>query len=255
VPPEQHVSAVNPMPVPLRPMILCLASVLAACAATPPGAEYNDPYEAQNRGVHQANKEIDQALFGGGGRSGIVPTLPVPVARGLSNATANLGAPSNVVNSVLQGRPEPAITNTLRFVINSTVGIAGLFDPATAIGVPRDDTDFGETLAVWGAPEGAYQELPFLGPSTERDTAGKIVDWVLDPVGHLVGRPEGTYITGIRLGSRVGDRQRFADTYESILYDSADSYAQARLLYLQNRRFDLGEEEVVFDPYEDPYGQ
>jgi phospholipid-binding lipoprotein MlaA len=232
-----------------------LALAVAGCTAQQPGAAFNDPYEAQNRGVHDANKDIDSALFGGGGRKGVVPPLPVPVARGLSNATANLGAPSNVVNSILQGRPEPAITNTLRFVINSTVGIAGLFDPATAIGIQRDDTDFGETLAVWGAPEGAYQELPFLGPSTERDTAGKIVDWVLDPVGNLVGAPESAYITGVRLGGKIGDRQRFADTYESILYGSADSYAQARLLYLQNRRFELGQEETVIDPYEDPYGQ
>jgi phospholipid-binding lipoprotein MlaA len=243
------------MSVPLRHSIFLLVLGLAGCTAPQPGAEFNDPYEAQNRGVHAANKDIDRALFGGVGRKGVVPTLPVPIARGLSNATANLAAPSNVVNSVLQGRPEPAVTNTLRFVINSTVGIAGLFDPASAIGIARDDTDFGETLAVWGAPEGAYQELPFLGPSTERDTAGKVVDWVLDPVGNLVGAPESTYITGVRLGGKIGDRQRFADTYESILYGSADSYAQARLLYLQNRRFDLGEEAAVFDPYEDPYGQ
>ncbi len=243
------------MSVPLRHSVVLLAFGLAACTAAQPGAEFNDPYEAQNRAVHDANKEIDRTLFGGGGQKGVVPALPVPLARGLSNATANLSAPSNVVNSVLQGRPEPAVTNTLRFVINSTVGIAGLFDPASAIGIARDDTDFGETLSVWGAPEGAYQELPFLGPSTERDTAGKIVDWVLDPVGNLVGAPESTYITGVRLGGKIGDRQRFADTYESILYGSADSYAQARLLYLQNRRFDLGEEAAVIDPYEDPYGQ
>ncbi len=242
---------------PLRPCLalVVMAVALAACTRAEPGAEYNDPYEAQNRTVHQANKDIDRTLFGSPDTRGVVPTLPKPLADGLSNVTGNLRGPSNIVNSLLQGRPEPVVSNTFRFLINSTVGLAGLFDPATAIGLPDDDTDFGETLAVWGVPEGAYLELPLLGPSTERDLAGKVVDMVLDPVGNLVDAPESDYIAGVRLGGRIGDRQRFADTYESILYGSADSYAQARLLYLQNRRFDLGQEEDVFDPYEDPYGQ
>lgn len=242
---------------PLRPSAALLIAAIAvtACSRAEPGAEFNDPFEVQNRAVHEANKDVDRTLFGSPDSNGVVPTLPKPLADGLSNVAGNLRGPSNIVNSILQGRPEPVISNAFRFLINSTVGLAGLFDPATAIGLPKDDTDFGETLAVWGVPEGAYLEIPLLGPSTERDMAGKIVDAFLDPVGNLVDAPESDYITGVRLGGRIGDRQRFADTYESILYDSADSYAQARLLYLQNRRFELGQEEDVFDPYEDPYGQ
>ena len=101
--------------------------------------------------------------------------------------------------------------------------------------------------------EGAYLEVPFLGPSTERDLVGTVVDIALDPVNIIASTNEHTAITIGRLTAKVGNRQRFADTYESILYDSADSYAQARLLYLQNRHYELGIEEETFDPYEDPY--
>jgi phospholipid-binding lipoprotein MlaA len=244
------------------PAALLTVIALAGCAGgagTTRGASgLNDPLEDTNRRTHEFNKAFDQTLFGGGGRRGLVPILPDPVARGLSNVQTNLGSPSNVINSVLQGRPGPAVTNTFRFVINTTVGIGGIFDPSTALGLPREDTDVGETLAVWGVGEGAYLEVPFLGPSTGRDFTGTLVDSVLDPVAHVLGRPERYYADGARLGGAIGNRQRFADTFESILYESADSYAQSRLLYLQNRRFELGEEtgeDDLIDPYEDPYAE
>lgn len=234
---------------------LVLAGMLAGCAAPQTGADISDPYEAQNRAVHADNKALDQVLFGGGGREGVVPTIPKPVAQGLSNVTANLAAPSNVVNGILQGRTDTVVANTFRFLINSTLGIGGIFDPATAIGIARDDTDFGETLYVWGVAEGAYLEVPVLGPSTERDLAGMAVDLALNPANFILDRPESGIATGMKLGAKVGDRQRYSDAVESILYDSADSYAQARLLYLQNRRFELGQEEQTYDPFGDPYAQ
>ena len=97
--------------------------------------------------------------------------------------------------------------------------------------------------------------VPFAGPTTERDLVGSFVDILIDPVNIVVGEPEQYYVTGARLAGKAADRQRYGDTVDSILYESADSYAQMRLLYLQNRRFELGIEEEVFDPYEDPYGQ
>jgi phospholipid-binding lipoprotein MlaA len=234
---------------------LLLVALAGACTRAVPGADFNDPYEQQNRAVHDQNKALDRFLFGAPDRKGVVPTLPVPVADGLGNLAANLGEPGDVVNSLLQGRLEPVVTNTFRFVINTTVGIGGIFDPATALGLPENDTDFGQTLAVWGAGEGAYLELPILGPSTERDLAGMIVDFALDPVAALAGPENAGIATAARLGSAIGSRQRYSDTVESILYESADSYAQARLLYLQNRRFQLGEETDEFDPFEDPYAE
>ncbi|MDI3338347.1 VacJ family lipoprotein [Defluviimonas aestuarii] len=233
--------------------ILLLAG---ACSAPEPGSEFNDPHEAHNRAVHEENLAMDRALFGGG-KPDKKPLLPQPVANTLGNVADNLGTPSDVVNNVLQVRPKPALTNTVRFVVNSTVGILGLFDPATAMGIYADETDFGETLHVWGVREGAYLVVPVAGPTTERDLAGKVVDAIIDPVGALTGPPESYYIGAAKLGGKVADRQRYGDTIDSILYESADSYAQMRLLYLQNRHFELGieDEADVFDPYEDPYAQ
>lgn len=246
-------SAPFPIRLPARFAALSLG-LLAACTAPEPGAEFNDPFEEQNRAVHAENLAIDRAFFGGG-KPDRKPLLPQPVADGLGNVADNLTMPGAVVNSLLQGRPEPALRNTFRFVINSMIGIAGIFDPATAMGVDAKDTDFGETLHVWGAPEGAFLVLPVAGPTTERDLAGKVVDTVLDPVGWVVGEPETYYVAAAKLGGKVADRQRFGDTVDSILYESADSYAQMRLIYLQNRRFELGIEQDVIDPFEDPYGQ
>ncbi|OYX44874.1 MAG: hypothetical protein B7Z02_03385 [Rhodobacterales bacterium 32-67-9] len=234
-------------------VFLLATLALGACSTPEPGAEFNDPFEEQNRAVHAENVAIDRML--GGGKPDRKPFLPKPVAEGLSNVSGNLGMPSAVVNSLLQARPGPAVQNAARFVVNTTVGIGGIFDPATAIGLFEDDTDFGETLHVWGAPEGAFLVVPVAGPTTERDLVGKIVDFVIDPMSGVFQEPEEYYVAAIKLGGKVADRQRYGDAIDSILYGSADSYAQMRLLYLQNRHFELGIEAEVFDPYEDPYGQ
>ncbi len=232
---------------------------LGACSTAQPGVEFSDPYEAQNRKVHDFNVAFDKALFSKSDDTEKKSGIPAPVLRTVSNFGGNLGLPGKVLNSVLQGRPEPAVKNTFRFLVNSTLGLGGIFDPASSsFGLPETDTDFGETLHVWGASEGAYLELPILGPSTERDAAGKVVDHLIDPLGFILPRPESTYVTGAKIASKVSDRLRFGDTVDSILHESADSYAQTRLLYLQNRRFELGMETTTdadaYDPYEDPYG-
>ena len=140
----------------------------------------------------------------------------------------------------------------MRFVINSTLGFGGLFDVASDFGIEDHETDFGETLHVWGAGEGAYVELPFLGPSTQRDAVGKVVDLFTNPLSYTLDDPESYYGPVASVASGLGNRGRFSDTIDSILYDSADSYAQARLIYLQNRRFELGQEDqgAEIDPFE-----
>lgn len=234
---------------------LVAAVLLAGCDRPQPGAEFNDPYEASNRRVHAFNTAVDRTFFGSPDHKGLIPKIPTPISVGFSNFANNLGMPSAVLNSLLQLKPGPALQDTLRFAVNSTVGIGGLFDPASKIGIPADQADFGETLHVWHAPEGVYLEAPFLGPTTARDLTGTLVDLVTDPVGTVVTHREANAISLGRLTAKVGNRQRFADTYESILYESADSYAQARLMYLQNRHYDLGIEDTSVDPYEDPYAQ
>jgi phospholipid-binding lipoprotein MlaA len=235
-------------------MVLALAlSALGACAAPAPPAEPFDPSEAQNRKTHAFNKSLDKALFGPASE-GYGTAIPEPVQRGVQNFAGNLDLPGDVLNGILQGRPGRAAENTVRFVLNTTIGVGGLFDPARAIGVEGKPTDFGETLHVWGVAEGAYQELPGLGPSTDRDTVGRVVDIFINPVRLAVPDEGRLALTGLGAVSTLGDRYRFGDTVDSILYESADSYAQTRLLYLQNRRFELGQTTAETD-FEDPYAE
>lgn len=229
-------------------------TVLAGCAA-PPAPDVNDPYEAANRRTHEFNRSLDRALVRPAATA-YVTVLPAPVTQGVSNFAGNLGLPSTVANALLQARFADAAHNTSRFLVNSTIGIGGLFDPAGAMGLTEREADFGGTLHAWGMGEGAYLELPFIGPSTERDALGLVVDTLADPLDHMLPKPERYYAKAAKIGSKLGDRGRYADTVDSILYESADSYAQARLLYLQNRRYELGQEvsdDAFVDPYEDIY--
>lgn len=238
----------------LRHLPLLVLTGLAACAQAPATSDA-DPYEQANRKMHGFNKAVDHAIFGN--VDGISPTADV-VFTHVSNFSDNLSLPGKVVNSLLQGRPEPAIKNTFRFAINSTLGLAGIFDPAgNDFSLPETDTDFGETLHVWGAAEGDYVELPIKGPSTERDAIGLVVDYAIDPMGNVLSSGMKTLKTTAFVGSKVGDRLRYDDTIDSLLYESADSYAQMKLLYLQKRRYELGTTagSENYDPYDDPYGQ
>lgn len=231
--------------------VAALAMALAGCAAPPPPSQPYDPDEVNNRQRHEFNKALDRSIvqplsgaIGGKGTGAI--------GRGVANFSDNLDVPGDVVNNILQLRLGRAAENTLRFVINTTIGLGGVLDPAKEIGLGGKTTDFGETLHVWGVPEGAYQELPFIGPSTDRDTVGKAVDVALNPLRFVLPARAAWVPTVASVGSRLGDRARFSSTVDSILYDSADSYAQTRLLYLQNRRFELGQtvsDDDFFDPY------
>ena len=244
----------------LVPLLFGLA--LAGCSVPEhplaPG-EVHDPYEGLNRPVHSFNRGVDRALIGPVSRAYVAVTAD-QVQQGVDNFSNNLGNPSNAVNSLLQGRPDRAMVALGRFVVNSTIGVLGLMDPASHIGLEPARTDFGETLAVWGVQEGAYQELPLLGPSTERATAGLVMDVFMDPLSfRYTGRKLRRTRTIATSFQRVGDRGRNAETVEGILYRSEDSYAQLRSAYIQNRRFKVaggtGQSNNTdeMDPYEDPY--
>ncbi len=184
----------------------------------------------------------------------VAAAVPVEITGPVSNFADNVSLPGMVDNGLLQGDIGGSATNTFRFLINTTIGIGGLLDPAGAIGLAEESTDFGETLSVWGVPEGAYLVLPLLGPSTERDAVGTLVDLVFDPLQSVGTVPQLDYGTGAKVADLAISRGRFMDTIDSVLYESADSYAQARLVYLQNRRFELGEEPPVgddIDPFSD----
>lgn len=240
--------------------IVALAT-LSACT-TPDGTEVSqdgifDPHEEHNRRTHAFNKDVDRAILRPVATS-YSTVVPDGIEDNVSHFANNLSVPGAIVNQVLQGDLNNATRNLVRFSINSTFGFAGLADVASDWGLPERDADFGQTLAVWGVPQGAYVELPLLGPSTERATAGMVVDLVLDPLNALHPADAEIARNGKVLAG-VGARGRFAETVDSILYDSADSYAATRDIYLQNRAFELGkagvEEDIAADPYADIFGE
>jgi len=240
----------------IKMALMPLLVLLAACAGPEVASGIYDPFETENRRTHEVNRKLDRVLLRpSSGAYGKI--LPEEVRNGVGNFSSNLSMPSIVLNDLLQMQIGDAIHNSARLIVNTTLGLGGLFDVATKGGIPVRSSDFGETLHVWGFKEGAYIELPLLGPSTTRDTFGGVVNLILDPVGHMVAPRHRIVVTATSAASSLGDRYRYTDTIDSILYESADSYAQARLLYLENRRFQLGigegEEDDLYDIYDESY--
>jgi phospholipid-binding lipoprotein MlaA len=212
---------------------------VSACARPDVSRGTYDPYEVQNRAIHQDNRKLDKFLLRPVSQGyGLI--LPPELRRGVSNVASNLSVPGVVVNDLLQFNLRNAGHNTLRFLLNSTVGLGGLLDPA-AEKFPLRRNDFGQTLYVWGAGEGVYLELPLFGPSTTRDTMGALVDLAMDPLRLFAPKDVATASTIASAADIANSRYTYSDTVDSILYDSEDSYAQSRLLYLENRRFQLGD--------------
>lgn len=230
-------------------MLLVAGLALAGCAATPEPGRIADPLEPMNRKTHAFNKAVDTHLVkrvsGGASAGGTGQAV-----QAVGNFGANLALPGKAVNHLLQGKPAPAVRTTFRFLVNSTLGFAGMLDPAGKdFALPEEDTDFGQTLAVWGVGEGVYLELPLIGPSSSRDAAGRVVDIVIDPMRGWLNRDQYLIGMGARIASKAGERGRFGDSVDSVLYESADSYAQTRLIWSQHRRHELGQEGEAIDPY------
>lgn len=247
------------MPFLLRPLkflvALILAVSVAACAKQDPVArnagEVYDPLENTNRAIHNFNRGLDRVAFRPASK-GYVAVVPSDMVTSFGLFAENLSMPGQAVNALLQGDLKTSGIAVSRFLINSVLGIGGLGDPASDFNIPEVDTDFGETLHVWGVGEGAYMELPLLGPSTGRDAAGIAVDLVLNPLGYVEQNTAENISIYAEVVRRLGDRGTYSDTIDSILYESADSYAQSRLIYLQNRRFQLGDGAEIqeIDPFE-----
>ncbi len=243
----------------LKPLIVVsVLAVLSACTTRPPEGvqqgEAFDPYESNNRGIHKFNLGVDRFLFRPASK-GYVKIVPDPMVTSFNHFAENLTMPGQAVDYLLQGNLKQSGNALLQFVINTTVGGLGLSAPADELNLPPVDTDFGETLHVWGFGEGAYVELPLYGPSTQRDSIGVIVNLFSNPINFSPVRPVDNIGVYAEIVRRMGDRGRFSDTVDSILYESADSYAQARTIYLQNRRFELArdDEETYLGLYDDPY--
>lgn len=151
-------------------------------AAEPKKAKLNgDPYERLNKKLFSFNDGLDRYLMTPISR-GYDKVTPGPVGRGVTNFFNNLGEPRVVLNGALQGKPGQAISDSIRFLVNTTLGIGGLFDVARYLGLKRHNEDFGQTLAVWGVKRSSYFVIPILGPSSVRDGIGELVDFFTYPL-------------------------------------------------------------------------
>ena len=203
--------------------------------------EINDCFEKVNRGIFAFNQGLDKVIFkplATGYRK-----LPQPIRSGASNALGNLGNVVTIPNNILQGQIKDAGVNTLRFVINTTLGIGGLFDVASYYGLEkRDREDYGQTLGTWGVGEGCYFVLPVLGPTTVRDSVGSLVNVMGGDAWYNVTIANDTqyfneadyYLS--RITSGVDFRAKNLESFDSLEKTSLDLYASVRSLYLQDRR-------------------
>lgn len=232
---------------------LAVSLTLGGCADTGgTGEAASDPYERQNRAIHAFNKGADKNVLRPASNA-YAAVVPRPARVGLSNGVSNLNQPIQFINHTLQGDIDEAARTFLRFAVNTVFGFGGLLDVAGDAGLNDEPTDFGETLAVWGVREGAYIELPLLGPSSERDLAGRVVDFAMNPTRYVIDTPESNYVMAAQALDILHQRKELAGIIDALLYESADSYAAARIAYLQNKANAVGGGNVTEDDLEDPY--
>ncbi|MEM8937053.1 MAG: VacJ family lipoprotein, partial [Pseudomonadota bacterium] len=197
-----------------------------------------DPWEGFNRSMFAINTTLDKAIL-------------VPLAKGyravthkkqrkgFANLLANLRTPVILINDLLQGEFKRAGNTASRFVINTTIGFAGMGDPAERLGIPQHSEDFGQTLAVWGLDSGPYLYLPFFGPSTLRDGFGAGVGTLMDPVFYVSGNPA-QYARYSRTGLGVlSVREPLIEPLEELEANSLDYYVAQRSFYLQTRQREI----------------
>lgn len=208
------------------------------------GYDVSDPWEGFNRNIHEFNEVVD--------RYALKPVaqfyrdwVPDPVSSVVTNFFSNLEEPINLFNNLAQLKGEAALTTSGRLVFNTTFGLAGLFDVATFFELPEQEEDFGQTLGYWGVAPGPFVVLPFLGPSTVRDTSRYLVDSQI-PTGYdLMEYPDVYYAMGLRA---VDLRARLIPAEQALIGE--DRYRAIRNAYLQQREFQVNDGRV-----EDPFAQ
>ena len=190
-----------------------------------------DPYENLNRKSHSFNQTLDKYISRPAAKL-YTSTLPDPVEKGVVNVFSNLDEITNVFNSLLQAKFGQAANDTGRFLINSTIGIGGLFDVAQRAGLPKGEgEDFGQTLGAWGVAEGPYLMLPLIGPSTLRDAPSKFIDSFANPVSYLDEVSDRNSMRALGLLSTRAELLELDDVI------TGDSYLFVRDVYLQRRQY------------------
>ena len=207
--------------------------------------EVKDCFEKVNRGIFAFNQVLDKVVFKPLAKG--YRMFPQPIRSGTSNALNNLSNVVTIPNNILQGQMKDAGVNSARFVINTTIGIAGIFDVASYYGLKkRDKEDYGQTLGVWGAGPGCYFVLPVLGPTTVRDSVGSLVNIVGGDAWYNVTVANDTqyfseadYYTS-RLITGIDFRAKNIESFDNLEKNSVDLYASVRSLYLQDRSRKIG---------------
>ena len=228
---------------------------LGACA-TPPAdpaarAEFeadNDPIEPVNRAIFDFNLVVDGTIIK---PAALVyrGVLPEQARTGIHNALDNLRSPIIFANDVLQGETQRAAITAWRFLINSTLGILGIFDVAKEAGYVGHSEDFGQTFAKWGIGEGPYLVLPILGPSNPRDTTGLVTEWFTDPFNMWMSNTDRDWVVWTRTGLEGVDwRSRNIETLDELQKTSIDYYAAIRSLYRQRRASEIGNSNPTGEP-------
>ena len=234
----------------LKPLkiLLCVLSFLLFCSSNYLAEEKytaNECFEKLSRGTLKFNMALDNAIFKPVAKG--YRALPVPIRKGSNNFVNNLRSLLTLSNNVLQGDLKGAANTAGRFAVNTTVGILGIFDPASKMGLDKKGReDFGQTLGVWGADTGCYFVLPILGPTTARDALGLVGNVFVDPVYQVTHNTETDMVIGndnlqehnyyyYRGTDAVDFRSKNIESIESLQNNSIDFYASIKSLYLQNR--------------------
>jgi len=218
-------------------LVTGIALLLVGCA-TADTSGVNDPYEGTNRKIFNFNHKLDTAVMKPVAKAYVWIT-PDPLQDGIHNFLGNLDEPITFANNLLQADIKRGADTVARFTVNSTIGIGGLINVASKIGIPADKEDFGLTLAHWGVGEGPYLVLPFVGPDPPRDAGGQVVDIFFDPLTYIDLREKFWWSAGRGALSVIDLRARNLDTLDSIERQSVDFYASVRSLYRQNRNNDI----------------
>jgi len=237
-------------------LVALLALLVSGCATQHPAAAKEDrspadPWEPLNRRVNAFNTNVDRISFKPLAK-GYEKVFPDPIRRGINNFSKNLRGPLFIVNNFLQGKGKRGFSETGRFLANTILGIGGLFDVGKAMGMETYSEDFGETLAVWGVPDGPYVVVPILGPRTLRDATMIPLNFAADPAFYI----DDDKVRWSLYLVRAVDLRAGLFTAEALIEDSYDRYLTIRESYLQNRQYriydgDPPEDEDFYDDFED----
>ena len=230
-------------------LMIAVLAALPGCATKKPGeplkvsssaadedsgpSDNNDPLEPLNRGIFQFNYVLDGVLLSPLAHI-YLGVMPECAQKGVHNVLSNLASPVVALNSILQGDGDNLGRTVGRFIVNSTLGVAGIFDMATEVGIKKaHDKDFGQTMGVWGTGTGPYIMLPVIGPSDARDTLGLVADILSDPFTWILNT---NATIAYETTKGIVKRADLLPLTNRVYRDSLDPYATFRSIYLQHRQ-------------------